>query len=265
MAAIVSTRVTRLQAITPRAAVAHVPEIVSFNASATSGLQLGTGTWNSSGVITGGTGVTLTAAGLFASVAGALKFSLDAATGAAVFAGSLSAATGTFSGALSAATGTFSGTVSAGAITSSSYIDVTGYIKASGTVGFDSQFCNIVGDQSGVGYVTIYGRATGSGGTAVWGNSTSASGGQGVRGDSSYGTGVYGLSTHTGGYAGAFVASGGATGLYVDGAIQLLSQTVSTGGATATFPGNDKPGSNSSVAWLTVSINGATRYIPTWS
>jgi hypothetical protein len=74
------------------------------------GLAVGTLTWNSSGVRTGGYGVGFSANGLAAyNSAGAATFVLDGSTGNATFAGALSAATGSFAGSLSAATGTFSG------------------------------------------------------------------------------------------------------------------------------------------------------------
>lgn len=40
---------------------------------------------------------------------------------------------------------------------------------------------------------------------------------------------------------------------------------VGTGAATATFPGNNKPGSNSSNTWLQININGTNYYIPVWT
>lgn len=40
---------------------------------------------------------------------------------------------------------------------------------------------------------------------------------------------------------------------------------VGTGAATATFPGNNKPGSNSTNTWLQININGIDYYIPVWT
>lgn len=56
-----------------------------------------------------------------------------------------------------------------------------------------------------------------------------------------------------------------AEALYNGGNNYAMSGTPTTGTATATFPGTDKPGSNSSVQWLTLAINGTTYYLPVWT
>ena len=43
-----------------------------------------------------------------------------------------------------------------------------------------------------------------------------------------------------------------------------IDQTPFTGSATATFPGNNKPGSTTSCQWLAISCNGVLKYIPVW-
>ena len=43
-----------------------------------------------------------------------------------------------------------------------------------------------------------------------------------------------------------------------------INQTPWTGTATATFPGNNKPGSTTSCQWLAISCNGVLKYIPVW-
>lgn len=43
-----------------------------------------------------------------------------------------------------------------------------------------------------------------------------------------------------------------------------IDQNPSTGSATATFPGNNKPGSTTTCQWLTINLNGTTKYIPVW-
>ena len=63
-------------------------------------------------------------------------------------------------------------------------------------------------------------------------------------------------------------------GQYVDGNMDVsgwlqcdnfrIDQTPSTGSATATFPGNNKPGSTTTCQWLTINLNGTTKYIPVW-
>lgn len=43
-----------------------------------------------------------------------------------------------------------------------------------------------------------------------------------------------------------------------------IDQTPSTGSATATFNGTNKPGSASTNEWLVLNMNGITKYIPAW-
>ena len=43
-----------------------------------------------------------------------------------------------------------------------------------------------------------------------------------------------------------------------------IDQTPFTGSATATFPGNNKPGSTTSCQWISINCNGTTKYIPVW-
>lgn len=43
-----------------------------------------------------------------------------------------------------------------------------------------------------------------------------------------------------------------------------IDQTPSTGSATATFPGNNKPGSTTTCQWISINCNGTTKYIPVW-
>lgn len=145
MAAIVSTRIIRLQAVSPRTAAATLQANINIpaatlidgvaastvvdgaadGASALSGLadklnkaggdiltgimdvqvttnyeagfRAGSVTWNTTtGAITGGTGVVMTRLGLIGAAAGVTTFSIDVATGAAVFRGDISGASGTF-------------------------------------------------------------------------------------------------------------------------------------------------------------------------
>lgn len=43
-----------------------------------------------------------------------------------------------------------------------------------------------------------------------------------------------------------------------------IDQTPSTGSATATFPGTNKPGSTTTCEWVTINLNGTNKYIPVW-
>jgi len=118
-------------------------------------------------------------------------------------------------GVLTATSGTFSGTVSGGAITSSSYINVSGYVLATGTTTFGSYNSVITGDASGTANVAVIGKtATG------WGGIGWATGN---------GIGVYGLSGGAGGKGGAFENTAGGLALGVYGASEFTSgMTITT-------------------------------------
>lgn len=119
-------------------------------------------------------------------------------------------------------------------------------------------------------------------------SSTSASTGAAVTGSNLSGFGLYsngqfGVSNSTqvtnlnanylqGNLASAFVTStagdaysanrlNGSAGTNV---LRFVQGTV-TGGATATFPGTNKPGSASSNVWIQITIDGSTFYIPAWT
>lgn len=119
-------------------------------------------------------------------------------------------------------------------------------------------------------------------------SSTSASTGAAVTGSNLSGFGLYsngklGVSNSTlvtnlnaqyldGNLASAFVTSSagdaysanrlnGSAGTNV---LRFVQGTV-TGGATATFPGTNKPGSASSNVWIQITIDGSTFYIPAWT
>lgn len=71
--------------------------------------------------------------------------------------------------------------------------------------------------------------------------------------------------------AGGNTWSGGqffGTDIDVNGWVQCnnfrIDQTPTTGAATATFPGNNKPGAGSTVQWVPVNVNGSNGYMPWW-
>ena len=167
----------------------------------------------------------------------------------------------------SAGNAVFSGTVSASAILSSSYIDVTGYVYASGSTT----------TPTGV-YAAITGIATTS--TGVYGQSTSGAGIEGWA-TGSGGIGVSG--TGTGGVGVEAVGIGGVA-LQVSGVMTINNNTLvsnlnsnyvngiyfgpsNIGTATATFTSTNKPGSNSANTWSpVVNTSGTTiGYIPVWT
>lgn len=266
---------------------------VSFGTSGA--FKVGTATWN--GTSGTGTGVLFTQNGIVGMNGGSPKFvlkvdgtatfggDLTAATG--TFAGSLSAATGTFAGSLSAATGTFAGTLSANSIVGGTM--TTGSLNTNGSVTATGTNSSIIGNASVIGAPSTY--AVGVAGISSY---------VGLWGRTSTGTGIYGETTSNGygvqGWAGASGGQGiravgvsGATALFVDGPMQVTStstvsnlnadmvdgvhlsgllqtnNSVTSGTATATFSGTNKPGSNSSASWLPVTIAGTTYYIPVWT
>jgi hypothetical protein len=82
----------------------------SFEGSNYAGaLKAGDITWNTSGAITGGSGIVINAKGIIGAAAGVPTFSIDSTTGAAIFKGDITGASGTFSGTLSATVGTIGG------------------------------------------------------------------------------------------------------------------------------------------------------------
>ena len=167
----------------------------------------------------------------------------------------------------SAGNAVFSGTVSASAILSSSYINVTGYVYASGGT-----------TTSGV-YAAITGVATTS--TGVYGQSISGAGIEGWASGSG-GIGVSGTAS-TGGVGVEAVGIGGVA-LQVSGVMTINNNTLvsnlnsnyvngiyfgptNIGTATATFTSTNKPGSNSANTWSpVVNTSGTTiGYIPVWT
>ena len=241
------------------------------------------GTATFGGDLTAATG---TFAGSLSAATGTFAGSLSAATG--TFAGSLSAASGTFTGNLVAAGGTFAGTLSANSITggtmSAGTVNTTGSVTATGTTSSVIGNASVVGAPStaytvGVGGLSSY--------VGVWGQTTTGIGTYGYA--SGAGVGVYGQCYTTGGIGVYASGAFGATALRVDGPMTMtntsivanlnadmvdgvhlagLLQTnnsVTSGSATATFSGTNKPGSNSSASWLPVTIAGTTYYIPVWT
>ena len=197
------------------------------------GFSAGTITWNSSGVLTGGSGVAMTSNGIVAAQAGVVTMTLP------------------ISGSP-----TFSGNVTGASITSSTYIDVSGYVYASGTITAASYTGSVVGECSvgygvvGVSHSTVYGGVVGY-------NSV---GGPGVQAVSS------GIALEVDGQmsisSNALVSNLNAQ--YVNG-FEFGTQT--TGSATATFVSTNKPGSSSSNGWIPMYNTSGTilGYIPFWN
>lgn len=122
--------------------------------------------------------------------AGATTFAVDASTGSATFAGTLSAASGSFTGS----------------VTAGGTVDVTGWLKASGTTAVGGYYAAIVGTPSDGSKIGVYASATT---------------GSGVRGIATSGVGVTGAATTTGGDGVYAVGSGGANALNASGPVKL--------------------------------------------
>ncbi len=123
--------------------------VISVASSSSAGIKVGTITWDSSGNLTGGTGVAITSNGIVGAASGVAKFVLKG-DGTATFAGELSAATGTFAGDIST-----TGHLIVTGATNTGGINAAGYFKpASGAA--------------------VYGEATTDFG--LWGVATNAAG-----------------------------------------------------------------------------------------
>jgi hypothetical protein len=190
--------------------------------------------------------------------------------------GDITGSTGTFSGSLSAAN------LTAGNITVAVSMNCAGYVSCTGistttfsTIKFPTGTvtcrCSLSGynttstESSSDARCGVIGRATSTSypGAGVLGVNTTATHGIGVVG---YGGahGVY-ATCNSGGraiYAQAYSTS--QVALEVSGKVNLL-QSATTGTATATFPGSNKPGSNTTNGWIDIQLNGTTYYIPVWT
>lgn len=220
-------------------------------------LKTGTITWNATtGALTGGTGIAITEWGIIGAASGSATFSLNASTGAATFKGD---------------------------ITGGSNINITG------NGSFDGATTNPLGNSAVVANKNLgaangvigYGN-TGSGGTgviAVGGGLAVALDVQGLMTISST-TLVTNLNAdRVDGFHASSLAklSGGntfsgdqtfsnnitATGQVRAGAFRL-DQPAVTGTATATFPGNNKPGSTTTCKFIPHTVDGVFGHLAWW-
>lgn len=180
------------------------------------------------------------------------------------------------------------GTVTAGDIISSANINITGQATFGGNITSDFTTWAAVCNPSSASTGGIIGWA-GSAGAGVRGNCVSSlSSSRGVEGIAGRGTGVYGVaSTGTGVKA---QATGSGTALAVLGPMTITSNALvsnlraatcqladnstkfanyadggsSTGTSTATFVSTNKPGSNSSNVWWSLTNGSTTIRIPIW-
>ena len=195
-------------------------------------------------------GVFIGSGGLFGKdTSGNTTFSINGTTGAAEFRGNITG------GASLDITGNalFKGAASSGGFTYAGLFNTTG--AASGGI-------RAFGSSTGAG---VRGENASSG-DGVFGQAAS---GYGVRAMSNTGTALYAEAPS--GTAincnGAMVKTG--TELVANlnaeqwGSMKVTGNT--TGSATASFSGTNKPGSNSSNTWWVVNVAGSTIYIPVWT
>lgn len=217
------------------------------------GFCAGTLTWDSNGNRTGGYGVAMTKAGLVGfDSAGNATFAISAGTGAATFAGDVNTA----------------GFIKASGRTNTSgfYAAITGIANQSGDAGgyFEggANGWGLYAISSRTSFPTIRARHTlaGSGtGYAIHADTNSDSGAA-VYAQVNSGSGLAILTAGPCRLVGA---------VDIQSSLQCdslrIDQSPTTGGATATFPGNNKPGANTTCAWLSVNLNGTTYYLPAWT
>jgi len=218
----------------------------------TGGIKVGTITWNSTtGALTGGTGIAITVYGIIGAAAGVATFTFNALTGAATFKGDITG------GANIDITGTavFNGNNTDGlvitAILANSNRGQANGIRAySGSTGGNGVYGN-ADNASGTGYGGYFRRQNGTRGAALIAESSTSA------------TAAIFNNTSTGK---AIEALGDVD---ISGLMQCnslrIDQSPATGYATAAFPGNNKPGSDSSNTWVSISLNATTYYIPAWT
>lgn len=162
--------------------------------------------------------------------------------------------------------------------------------SGAGILGYGTNCDGLIGNSTGVGKNGVRGTAFGASGYGVSGTSFSASG-YGVHcqnlggGHALFVQGTMSLQDNTGlnadlldGYhAASFsLTSHNHSGVYAPashthdsinngGYTWSIFGSVQTGGGTANFPGNNKPGSTSTCQWVPVTINGSSYVIPVWT
>lgn len=226
-------------------------------------LKVGTITWNSTtGALTGGTGIAITEWGIIGANAGTATFSIQASTGAAIFRGNITGG----SNLDITGTGSFNGATTTP--------DGDSAIYANGSRNQDIGINARDGSAGGIAGKFISSAASSQGIYAIAnGNASVGIVGQANAGTNSGGIGIQAIAF---GDATALVASSFGTGpaLEVNGAADIsglmqcdslrIDKTPTTGSATATFPGNNKPGSTTSCQWLEVNLNGVIWDFPAW-
>lgn len=224
---------------------------------ASSGFQLQTSGY------AGGNGLAIYDGGMIFKYGGTAKFTFNAATGALAVAGDISGSNGSFAGDVLT-----NGFIKASGRTATSgfYAAITGIANQNGDAGgyFEggAYGWGVYAISSRTGYPTIRARHTLSGsgtGYAIHADTNSDSGAA-IYAQVNSGSGLAILTSGPSRFAGA---------LDVQSSLQCdslrIDQSPATGSATATFPGNNKPGGNSTCSWLSLNLNGTTYYLPAWT
>jgi len=195
------------------------------------------------------------------------------------------------------------GTVTAGSITGSSSLSIGGSATFTGSTTDGSSLYTIVANAAGISFGGGIKGNAGSSGVGVYGD-TSTTGDRGVAGVSRLvgSRGVQATNTASSSGWALDITSGYMTinnttlvsnlnadmvdGLHaskfvrtdtnsvvtgnidVTGTVQTdyfrIDQIPGTGAGLADFPGNNKPGGNTTCKWANISLNGTTYYIPVW-
>lgn len=115
------------------------------------GVKSGDIAWNSSGVVTSGSGVAITDRGIVGAWQGQTTFSINGTTGAAIFKGDITGATGAFSGTVSAEN------ITGGTITAAISIRSSGYIFSNASNFYSDYNAAVWAEPSGAGVHGVVG------------------------------------------------------------------------------------------------------------
>ncbi len=261
--------------------------------TAAGAIKTGTITWNATtGALTGGTGIAVTAWGIIGANAGTATFTLEASTGAATFKGDITGG----SNIDITGQGKFGGNGMAGGY-SAAILANNGKVSSNGIVswtGANSGDSGVLGLATSANTYGIYGYASATGSKGVFGSALSSSAvgvtaSNGVGGTALQVLGPMTINNSTlvtnlnadtvdGVHASALAKlSGGNTfsgdqtfsnNMTVTGLVRggdfRTDQAAVTGTATATFPGNNKPGSTTTVKFVPFTVNGVFGHMAWW-
>lgn len=219
----------------------------------TGAMKVGTISWSpTTGALTGGTGIAWTEWGIIGASGGQATFSIQTTTGAAIFKGDITGGaniniTGTakFQGSVSSGGASYSGVFNESTDT---FSGVKGYAGVLGV--------GVYGDAGTTGDRGVAGVARSSGNTGVQAINTSTGVALAVQGKMTM--------TSTTMVANLFAEKANILNGQISNTLTFQRGTL-TGTATATFPGNNKPGSSTTNSWIQIKVDTTTLYIPVWT